>query len=115
MPSNRVDATIGEAATRIIPVQSRDKPSLAYFKLGSVLLMGFLLQASLGVSWPALEALQSTIGYKIGSGGLLLLYLGTQWQVPYLRFTRRYTEAQKRVAEHKLVGVLGPLILYLHA
>jgi hypothetical protein len=114
MSVNRVSATVHEDVD-IVALKRAQRPSLGYFYLGSVLLMGFLLQASLGISWPELDSLQNTIGYKLGSGALLAAYLWTQWQVPYLRLTKRPSIANARLAEHKLIGVLGPLILYLHA
>jgi hypothetical protein len=113
MAANMRSASVHDAEQ--IAIKRSSRPSLFYFYLGSVVLMGFLLQASLRVSWPELEALQQTIGYKIASGSLLCAYLLTQWQVPYQRLTRTVSNASARLAEHKLVGVLGPLILYLHS
>lgn len=83
--------------------------------IGVFLLLGFVLQAVLGVRWPELEEVQQRIGYKIASGSLLCIYLWTQWQVPYQRLTRTVSNGRARLAEHKLVGALGPLILYLHS
>ncbi len=104
-----------KSASVTVEPASRAQPRMGYFYLGSVILTGFLLQATLGISWPALDHLQTTLPYKIGSGMLLLAYLGTQWQVPYLRMRGRVSAASKRLAEHRTIGVLGPLILYLHA
>ena len=83
--------------------------------IGIVLLAGFMLQAALGLSWSELESVQQMIGYKIASGSLLCVYLATQWQVPYQRLTRSTSNARDRLSEHKIVGALGPLILYLHS
>ena len=88
---------------------------LFHFHLGFILLLAFVLQAWLRIPWPELEAAQGTIHYNIVSGALLCVYLWTQWRVPYQRLTRTVSNPGTRLAEHKLVGVLGPLILYLHS
>jgi hypothetical protein len=98
-----------------IAIKRSHRPSLLHFYLGSVLVIAFTLQASLGLSWPELERMQASLGYKIASGMLLCAYLIAQWQVPIQRLTKTVSAASSRLAEHKLVGALGPLILYLHA
>jgi methionine sulfoxide reductase heme-binding subunit len=78
------------------------RPSPAYFYLGSLILTAFFLQTLVDVSWPELEMMQSRLPYKIVSGALLAFFLVVQWR-------------RSNRAEHRIVGILGPLILYLHA
>ena len=58
-------------------------------------------------------ALQQLDSYRITTGSMLLLFIGYQWYLPYLRLTRKpaYTATQR----HSFMGALAPVLLYLHS
>ena len=88
-----------------------DRSDRVLFALGTTLLVAYVVQARLGLSWPSLAHLQTERSYKLGSGlvlGSVLLY---QWSLG----TRRLFAPVGAVVRHKLVGALAPAVLYLHA
>lgn len=86
-----------------------------YFYLGAALLLAYLLQSLLGLHWPWLERMQEDNLYKQCSGLLLALYLLHQWTLSLLRAHGSQRAAWSSLNWHKLLGVLAPLVFYLHA
>lgn len=79
--------------------------------VGGVGVIAYLVQARLGLTWPALAQLQADETYRVGSGLVVAAFLIFQWSVA----TRRALDPVRAVARHRLAGALAPLVLYLHA
>ena len=50
---------------------------------------------------------------RIATGGALIALIGYQWYLPYLRLSGRL--AQTAARRHSYLGVLAPVLLYLHS
>jgi ferredoxin-NADP reductase len=86
-----------------------------FLTIGLVLTAAFLLQAAFQIKWPWLENLQAVESYKRWSGLALLLYMGGQWLLPYLRLSGRFQAAARHYRLHQRQGALLPLVYYFHA
>jgi hypothetical protein len=73
----------------------------------------YLIQNALGWGHPGLAALQQLDGYSVATGSALIAFIGYQWYLPYLRLTGRSAHMESRW--HTYVGVLAPVLLYLHS
>lgn len=91
------------------------RPAPGHLYLGSVLLLGVLLSVLLELRLFDFEAVDRTIPLEACTGVLLLVYLAAQWRVAHLRATGRMGAAVRHMPDHRLLGALGPLILYMHA
>src|SRR5690242_9295578 len=92
-------------------MSANDRSDRFLFVLGTTLLVAYVAQAMLGLSWSTLAHLQTERAYKLGSGVALGTVLFYQWSVG----TRRLVAPVGAVVRHKLVGALAPAALYLHA
>jgi hypothetical protein len=77
--------------------------------IGTILVVAYVVQASLHLEWPWLVNLQTHDSYKLATGILLAIYLGVQW-----RGVRR-TDRERSVFRHRLGGAIAPLVLYIHS
>jgi len=81
----------------------------------------YLIQNALDWGLPAIAALQQLDGYRITTGSLLLVFIGHQWYLPFLRLTgapvARLNKVLARTSTlwHKYLGVPAPVLLYLHS
>lgn len=73
----------------------------------------YLIQSSLDWQLPVLAALQQLDAYRNATGSLLLLLIGYQWYLPYLRLTGQLAQTEMRW--HSSSGVIAPVLLYLHS
>ena len=73
----------------------------------------YLIQSGLGWGLSAMAAVQQFDGYRITTGSLLIAFIGYQWYLPYLRLTDQ--PAQTATRYHGYLGVLAPVLLYLHS
>lgn len=86
-----------------------------FMTIGLILVAAFLLQALFQIKWPWLENIQVLESYKRWSGLGLLLYMGGQWILPYLRFNGRFKAAARHYRLHKRQGAFMPLVYYFHS
>ena len=73
----------------------------------------YLVQSALDWGLSALAALQQLDGYRITTGSLLIAFIAFQWYLPFLRLTGK--PAQSATQWHGYLGVLAPVLLYLHS
>lgn len=90
---------------------SDDRKEWLVTALGYGLLVAYVVQAQLALTWSWLVQLQGDDRYKVVSGCALAGYLVVQWTLS----GRRRVDPVGAVARHKLYGALAPLILYAHA
>lgn len=79
------------------------------------LLLAYLIQAVLGVAWPALDALQANDTYRLWSGGALAAYLGFQMLLGASRLLEMGAVSRWLYRAHRYAGLLAPVLLYAHA
>lgn len=98
------------------PPAVETKVAWGYRITGSLLLMAYVLQDSLGLKLTTLEQLQNQHNYKITSGLLLLLYVLMQWRLPIVRWLKLANDKLLRDKQrHQYFGAVAPLVFYLHA
>ncbi|MFP6816405.1 MAG: cyclic nucleotide-binding domain-containing protein, partial [Pseudomonadales bacterium] len=112
---------VGHAPLEFVPaLQTRIENQVQLFVtlgLGAF----YLIQSALDWGLPALVALQQIDGYRIATGSLLLAFIGHQWYLGFLRLTGPpVTRVNKLFAPtatswHRYLGVLAPVLLYLHS
>lgn len=104
--------SVGHAPLEITP-----KPTVAQsvpLFATLVLCALYLLQNVLNWGLPPMAALQESDGYKFVTGSLLIAFIGYQWYLPYLRLMG--DPAVRNASRwHSYVGVLAPMLLYLHS
>ena len=91
----------------------RNIPKLLQLIVMSGLCVLYLVQSALDWGPPALADLQESTGYGITTGGLLIAFIAYQWYLPYLRLAGG--SAQTASQWHSYLGVLAPVLLYLHS
>lgn len=75
----------------------------------------YVTQAALGAQpAPLLEAQGRDLWRQV-TGGMLLVFLATQWVMPWLRLSGELGRAARFLPGHRLLGAAGPLLLYLHS
>gem|GEM_PF-287194 len=107
-----VFTSVGHAPLEITPPPSTVQSLPLIVTLGLCAL--YLLQNVFDWGLPFMAALQESDGYKIITGSLLIALIGYQWYLPYLRLTGDLA-AQTASQRHSYVGVLAPMLLYLHS
>lgn len=84
--------------------------------LGSSLFCIYLIQEIFQIKITSLELLQQQEMYKRWSGLVMALFILIQW---FLTFSRIIPKFQSKAATinniHKWIGVLSPILLYLHS
>lgn len=80
----------------------------------------YLIQSAFGWGLSALVSLQESDNYRIATGSLLLAYIGYQWYLPFKKLTaslttKRFKGTQTTASWHRYLGVLAPILLYLHS
>ena len=101
---------VGHAPLDTMPERGVAKFLLPIVTLG--LCVFYLFQSVLDWGLPRLASLQQLDGYRITTGSLLIAFIGYQWYLPYLRLTGN--PAQIESQWHTYLGVLAPVLLYLH-
>ena len=82
---------------------------------GLVLIVAYIVQIVADVPPMIDEATRTSLTFRTVSGTALLLLLSAQLYVPFLRFNKRFSDAAKNVALHEALGVVGLILLYVHA
>jgi len=104
---------VGHAPLDTTPQRSVRIPSQFQLIVTLGLCAFYLIQSALGWGLPSLAALQQLDGYSITTGGALIAFIGYQWYLPYLRLAGDSAHIQSQW--HSYVGVLAPVLLYLHS
>jgi ferredoxin-NADP reductase len=114
VPSDRVRVETFTPAPRVIlaPRSRRDDMIRA---IGATLLLGYVVQALMGLNWPWLGNLQADETYRRWSGATLSLFLLAQLVLPALRLRERFRAAARAYPWHRWLGALAPLFFYAHA
>ena len=73
----------------------------------------YLTQGAFDWGLTGLVELQNIDVYRIISGTMLITFIGYQWYLPYLKLKGQ--PAQVATDRHTYLGVLGPILLYLHS
>ena len=95
--------------------QAHVQRSNVEYYLGLTLFTLFVLQCALNVKFPWLERLQLNETFKVYSGLLVLLYLFSQFVMPYNNASKARRLSVKHYQRHKFYGCLAPLLFYLHS
>jgi len=83
--------------------------------LGAPLLAAVVCCAVLGVAPAPLIELQDRFGYKVGSGLVLAVFIGSQWLLSWSRVGGQRRLAKKLYSLHQWVGIVAPVLFYLHS
>lgn len=87
-----------------------------YFYVGLVLFFIFVMQDVLSLKMAWLEQLQQQESFKIYSGLLLLVYLLTQFIMPYNKFCKTpHVARNTNYHNHKQRGAFAPLFFFIHS
>ena len=74
-----------------------------------------VMQAMLNMRWEWLYALQNDVVYKQVSGFLLFIYVFMQGRLGFQRLRYPSSSLRKLFYYHKVQGVFGPFLFYLHS
>lgn len=97
------------------PETKRINQSKTYFYLGLVFFFAFLIQELFQLKMPWLESLQSQETYKIYSGLFLVIYMMTQFIMPYNKSCERPHASADTYKQHKFRGAFAPLVFFIHS
>ncbi|MDH5407936.1 MAG: hypothetical protein OEY00_04945 [Gammaproteobacteria bacterium] len=90
-------------------------PNVTYLVWGMSLLALFAAQLLLGLRWEWLAQLQQGEVYRQFTGYLLLSYVLIQARLGLKRVKNQTTNLVKEFDMHKIQGVFGPLVFYIHS
>jgi hypothetical protein len=107
------DAAMPAASAATVVSSPRQRRSMSYWLLFA--LAAYVVQASLDIKWPLLARLQTTTAYSALTGTGLLVLLGMQWRLGYMRLRGRTFETSQAFRLHIAIGpaVLG--LMWLHS
>ena len=80
---------------------------------GLVLVLAYVAQDVIGLSWQSLARLQTVDAYKYATGSGLLLFVGWQWYLFLARIKGK--RIQRLTSFHQRSGVLAPVLFYIHS
>ena len=86
-----------------------------YLIIGFSFLLMYLLQVVLNLRWEWLDAVQSGEFYRQFTGFLLLAYVLMQSKLGMSRIRESKSLYKDLYRQHRLQGVFGPVILYIHS
>jgi len=86
-----------------------------YLLIGSLFLALYFTQLSFNLRWLWLDNLQSNEVYKQITGFLLLAYVTMQGRLGIQRLHNPNMPFRSLLANHKIHGVFGPVLLYIHS
>lgn len=86
-----------------------------YLLVGSILVVLYFTQLTLNLRWEWLASLQSGEVYRQFTGFLLLAYVLMQSRLGLHRLRKKNKKYRFLFKQHKLHGVLAPLIFYIHS
>lgn len=86
-----------------------------YFWIGAGLLVLFVIQQATGLRFTELALLQNDSLYKQLTGFTLASFISYQWYFSLLRIQKQFPKAARHAGLHKQLGVLAPLLFFLHA
>ena len=86
-----------------------------YFYLGLILFVAFLVQDLLQFKMHWLENLQTQESYKVYSGLLLVIYITSQFVMPYNRSCEKSHVSASTYQQHKFRGAFAPLVFFVHS
>ena len=86
-----------------------------YLMLGIGLLALYSAQLMLELRWEWLASLQQGEFYRQLTGYLLLAYVLMQGRLGLQRLGRQSQQLKKEFELHKIQGVLGPVVFYIHS
>ena len=100
------------------PILSRlikRNPNHTYLLFGMSLIALFSAQLMLELRWHWLANLQAGEFYRQFTGYLLLAYVLMQSRLGLKRIRQQTTKLRKAFDIHKLQGVFGPIVFYIHS
>lgn len=86
-----------------------------YLLVGFMLIALYFTQLNLNLKWEWLADLQSNEFYRQFTGFLLLVYVLMQGRLGMQRLSKSSSQYRTLFAQHKLHGVYGPIIFYIHS
>lgn len=98
-----------------INIFSRLADNHLYLLVGTLLVTLYFTQLILSLRWEWLAQVQSGEFYRQFTGFLLLAYVLMQGRLGLRRFHQSATNYRVMLVQHKLYGVLGPVIFYIHS
>ena len=90
-------------------------PNMTYLLLGMGLLSLYAAQLMLELRWEWLAQLQAGEIYRQFTGYLLLSYVLLQARLGIKRVRNQTTALRKEFDMHKIQGVFGPVVFYIHS
>ena len=91
------------------------KENHLYLLVGSLLLTLYFIQLNLNLRWLWLDNLQGNEVYQQVTGFMLLAYVILQGRLGYHRLRYPKKSFAPLLKSHKLHGVFGPLLFYVHS
>jgi ferredoxin-NADP reductase len=89
--------------------------SKSYFYFGLILFAAFLIQELFQLKSSWLENLQAQEAYKIYSGLGMLLYILSQFILPYNKSCETAHATATTYQQHKFRGALAPFVFFMHS
>lgn len=86
-----------------------------YLLTGIFLLVLYFTQLNLNLRWVWLDNLQRDEVYQQITGFILLAYVIMQGRLGFLRLSKPNIPFRPLLANHKIHGVFGPLLFYIHS
>lgn len=86
-----------------------------YLIMGSSFILMYLMQVILNLRWEWLDDIQSGEFYRQFTGFLLLAYVLMQSKLGMLRLRKSKYRYKDLYRQHRIQGVFGPVILYIHS
>lgn len=86
-----------------------------YLIVGTFLLALYFTQLNLNLRWVWLDSLQGSEIYQQITGFILLAYVIMQGRLGVQRLTKPNIPFRYLLANHKMIGVFGPALFYIHS
>lgn len=86
-----------------------------YLFVGVFLLVMYFTQLNLNLRWVWLDELQRNEIYQQITGFMLLAYVIMQGRLGFQRLTKPNIPFRSLLANHKIYGVFGPALFYVHS
>lgn len=86
-----------------------------HISLGLFLFALLITQYFIPIQWERLAQLQSNELYKQLTGFAILCFILLQWRLAHLRSTNRNQEARANLNTHQWLGVLAPVLIFMHS
>lgn len=100
---------------RLLACFNKTDSNRTYLMLGMGFLMLFTAQLMLELRWNWLAQLQQVEFYRQFTGYLLLAYVLLQTRLGLKRIRNKVGNLRREFDIHKIQGVFGPLVFYIHS